>query len=221
MSYILHIDTSADTSSIAITLKGQILTTATNTETRNHAASINNMIEQVLGDINIKSTDLNAVAVCSGPGSYTGLRIAMATAKGICYALDIPLILNDKLALLAGNDATKYTEPASFASILIAREGEYFMGIYGREGDVIVNAAHFTEEKMAEILKFQEKLHITTNVVEDIFYKLKVSFLTLNQDITLDFHYWAKIAYEQYSNQHFTNILYATPQYLKQVYTHK
>lgn len=221
MGYILHIDTSADTSGVAISRDGKLITIEVNMEARNHASAINNMIENVLRKEALKMAELDAVAVCSGPGSYTGLRIAMATAKGICYALDIPLILNDRLQLMAGKDTKRYDSATSFASVLLAREEEYFMAIYNREGDIIVSPSHFSAKEMTEILKFHEKLHITSSVPEDIFYKLKVSFLSLNQDITLDFHYWSTFSFNQFQQKQFADISYAVPQYLKQVYTHK
>jgi tRNA threonylcarbamoyladenosine biosynthesis protein TsaB len=200
---------------------GKIISVVVNEESRNHASAINNMIMQALNSAQIRMMDLSAIAVCSGPGSYTGLRIAMATAKGICYALDIPMLLNDRLQLMAGKNVEKYSNAECFAAILVAREGEYFMGIYNKEGETVTLPAHYLEEGVAEKLKFCEKLHITTNASENLFYKLKVSFLCLNQDITLDFHYWGNYAFKQFQQRQFTDILYAAPQYLKQVYTHK
>lgn len=200
---------------------GNITSVAVNEESRNHASAINNMIGEMLEGAGVKMKDLAAIAVCSGPGSYTGLRIAMATAKGICYALDIPMIMNDRLQLMAGKDVKRFDNAESFAAVLVAREGEYFMGVYNKNGEIVTPALHYLEAEMVEKLRFCEKLHITTNAGEDLFYKLKVSFLSFNQDITLDFHYWANRAFNQYEQEQFTDILYAAPQYLKQVYTHK
>ena len=92
MKYILHIDTSTDIGTIALSGDGRILSYLRTTETRNHAGVINNMIERVISDMKITLEQLSAISVCAGPGSYTGLRIGVATAKGLCYALNKPLI---------------------------------------------------------------------------------------------------------------------------------
>src|ERR1019366_2430074 len=101
MHYLLHIDTSTDTGAVAIGGDGNLLAYRANTETRNHATTINNMINDVLAEVKISLEDLSCIVVCAGPGSYTGLRIGLATAKGLCYALDKPLMLDNRLTLLA------------------------------------------------------------------------------------------------------------------------
>src|SRR5882672_2766392 len=101
MEYLLHIDTSTDTGLLAIGCDGQLLAHSMIEESRNHAGTINNMINSLLADAHISFRQLSAVAVCAGPGSYPGLRIGLATAKVLCYALEKPLILDNKLTVLA------------------------------------------------------------------------------------------------------------------------
>src|ERR1035437_1453422 len=101
MQYLLHIDTSTDTGVVALNCDGVILAYKVNEEARNHASTINIMIEKLLAGVKISLSDLDGIVVCAGPGSYTGLRIGLATAKGLCYALNVPLILDNKLTLLA------------------------------------------------------------------------------------------------------------------------
>lgn len=93
MAYILNIETSTTNCSVAISYKGdQISLKEDNNKQYSHAERLHLYIEQVLTDAGIDSKTLDAVSVSMGPGSYTGLRIGVSAAKGLCFALDIPLI---------------------------------------------------------------------------------------------------------------------------------
>lgn len=222
MSYLLHIDSSADQCGIAVSLDGEIISSEFGAEARNHAASINNLITNTLDAARIELSNIAAVVVCSGPGSYTGLRIAMATAKGICYAIEKPLILSDKLGLLA--QQTSYQPSGNIdiiAAVLVARAHEFFIGIYNNLNETIVSPVHVTEHEMQEMLHKTENLHIVSDLEIEHFNQLKVNFLTLEANIKLDYQSWARVANEAFKCQAFVNPSTASPLYLKQVYTHK
>jgi len=221
MEYILHIDTSGDVGTVTISEKGTLKTLVVSKETRNHAASINTMINEVILDSGIAFTDIKAVAVCSGPGSYTGLRIAMATAKGICYANNLPLIVDDRLSLLAGAyiDHLNIGKNEHVAGILLARENEYFLVIRNGQHMNVVGPKHIEVAEMQELLRESESLHIITDVEREEFYKLSVSFLSFQEDILIDFNYWAKIAWNKLECHEYVDLMTASPLYLKQVFT--
>lgn len=222
MDYILHIDTSTDIGTVAVSGNGNLLTQVVNEEIRNHAGTINNMIAGALKNVNISIAHLSAIAVCAGPGSYTGLRIAMATAKGLCYAAGLPLILNDRLSLLAYTAIKKNKNtPRHIATILTAREKEYFIGIYNNEYSCDVAPIHVSEQELASILHGKENLYIITDVREELFYQLKVSFSGMGANIKLDANAWAELTYLQYNRHDFADLAASVPLYLKQVYTHK
>lgn len=90
--YLLHIETSTESCSVCISANGHIVAINETHQGFNHAANIAVQIQQCLLNANIQITQLAAVAVSKGPGSYTGLRVGVSTAKGLCYALGIPLI---------------------------------------------------------------------------------------------------------------------------------
>jgi tRNA threonylcarbamoyladenosine biosynthesis protein TsaB len=222
MNYILHLDTSSDICSVAISYGGELLHVVAGSESRNHAAYINEMIAQVLSLSGVSFSDISAVAVCEGPGSYTGLRIAMATAKGICYANDLPLILHSKLFLVSFSN-TYFIDPIpahSIAAVLIAREMEYFISVYDSSMDCLVASTHIPEPELADILLKQENLHIISDAPKDLFYKLKVNFIDFQENITIDFKFWSKCAFASYISKEFANVATSVPLYLKQVYTH-
>ena len=89
---ILSIETSTEVCSVAIHQDGTLVASNQSNEAYSHAEKLAPMVEAILNENNVERETLNAIAVSAGPGSYTGLRIGVSTAKGLCYALDIPLI---------------------------------------------------------------------------------------------------------------------------------
>ena len=102
MSYILNIETATKNCSVALAKEGKtICCKEIAEEGYSHAERLHVFIEEIIKEAGIKRNDLSAIAVSQGPGSYTGLRIGVSAAKGLCYALDIPLIAVDTLQALA------------------------------------------------------------------------------------------------------------------------
>ena len=101
MSLILNIETSTSVCSVALSENGYSLSFRENSEGRSHAALLAPFIDLILKENNILPEKLDAIAVSKGPGSYTGLRIGVSTAKGLAFALDIPLIGINTLELMA------------------------------------------------------------------------------------------------------------------------
>lgn len=220
MKHILHIDTSTDTAVIAISGDGQMLKSAINQEARNHASTINGMIEQLLHDLKLSLNSLAAISVVGGPGSYTGLRIGLATAKGFCYALGIPLMQHNKLELLSYQEM-EHSNQKICGTMLAARPDEYFFGLYSSD-QILVEPEHLMAENLINKLSnFNNQLLIIGNFNEEKFQNCKISnveFIEM-QGISLDF--WSKYAFEKFNSNNFVNLSTAEPFYLKQVYTHK
>ena len=108
MSYILNIESSSTNCSISLTKDGNLLSLKEkNDEKYSHSIKLHSYINEVLTDSKVKIKELSAIAVSKGPGSYTGLRIGMSTAKGMCYTLDLPLIALDSLENLLGIETQK------------------------------------------------------------------------------------------------------------------
>ncbi len=101
MALILNIETSTNVCSVALTDNGTVLQRHEDYKGQNHAALLSGYIKECLDEVNRKELKLEAVAVSIGPGSYTGLRIGLSEAKGLAYALDIPLIGIDTLKLMS------------------------------------------------------------------------------------------------------------------------
>ena len=223
MDYILHIDTSGDVGTVAISGNGILLVRINSSESRNHAAVINKMVEEACESIKISLSSLTAIAVCAGPGSYTGLRIAMATAKGLCYAIGLPLMIDDRLSILAGNfvNNNNISENEHVAAVLLARENEYFAVIRNGNNMSIVAPNHMEETNLAYLLRKSESLHIITDMPRALFYKLSINFSSFSEDISIDYNYWAQTAYKKAQCHEYVDFMTATPLYLKQVFTRK
>jgi len=128
---ILLIDTSQETGIVALAEEGRMLTAEENKIAKEHASWLHQAIGRILSEIKITVRDLEAIAVVAGPGSYTGLRVGMAAAKGFCYALKIPLILQNTLSLMAESMIPVAEEKRALICPLIdARRDEVFTALY-------------------------------------------------------------------------------------------
>ena len=222
MKYFLHIDTSGDIGCIAISSDGVLGCKTINTSSRNHAGTINTMVQEMLSEARITLSDLSAIVVCAGPGSYTGLRIGMATAKGLCYALDIPLLLDNKLTLLAYQAYKKYKiKYKYYYPVLLARDKEYFVSVFDQNFINNIPAAHISEGQMEQILQERTEICIISQCISpEILEKYKES-IHVDPNVEIDINSWAFYTFEQYKCNNIVNLSTAEPFYLKQVYTHK
>lgn len=221
MDYLLHIDTSTDIGTVAIGRDGVLAAQRINTESRNHASALNIMINDVLAEAKIDMQQLSGIVVCSGPGSYTGLRIGMATAKGLCYVLDKPLLLNDRLTLLAYQKYKAINKYDYYISLITAREKEYFITIYNKDFVCEVPPQHIFETQLSELLRDKENQYIITDLPELPDYCPKVNIVTLDNNINIDVNDWISHAHQNFLCNNIVNLSQAEPLYLKQVYTHK
>jgi tRNA threonylcarbamoyladenosine biosynthesis protein TsaB len=131
---ILHIETATDICSVVLADNGVVVAEKTSEPIRDHASSLAVYIDEVLKESGVKPSDLKAIAVSKGPGSYTGLRIGVSTAKGLCYALNIPLIAISttqsmaQLFYLNNSEYNGYVVP-----LLDARRMEVYGAIYNQQ----------------------------------------------------------------------------------------
>ncbi|HSR38025.1 MAG TPA: tRNA (adenosine(37)-N6)-threonylcarbamoyltransferase complex dimerization subunit type 1 TsaB [Phnomibacter sp.] len=136
MSLILNIDTSGETGMVALSRQGIIVQYEQNEKQQEHASFLQPAIAAIMQRENATFSDLAAVAVGNGPGSYTGLRVGLASAKGICFAAQLPLITISSLEILAA--AMKQAIPVTATDYLLcpmidARRMEVFMALYNAD----------------------------------------------------------------------------------------
>ena len=153
MALILSLETSTSVCSAALARDGRLLAERVSYEGKSHATLLTVFVEQLLAETGIEATMLDAVAVSQGPGSYTGLRIGVSTAKGICYATGAKLIAIDTLKSMA--IAARKAEPKNnlYCSMIDARRMEVYTAIYntnleqiGSTRALIIDNDSFTDE---------------------------------------------------------------------------
>ncbi len=218
MPLLLHIETATDTCSVALSDNGKTIAFEEIHNSRSHASLLSVFIENILKQNSFAYADLDAVVVSCGPGSYTGLRIGVATAKGLCFALQKPLIAINTLHNMATWNRANKANPAYFYCPMIdARRMEVYTALYDDKLNVTkpVEAVILTEQFLKEELankkiiffgngaqKFKEFAGNNINAVFDD------SFLISSQGMI-------ELGEEKYKNKQFEDVAYFEPFYLK------
>ena len=217
MSYILNIESSTTNCSISLSVEGKVISIKEyNDEKYAHSANLHSFIKYVLNESNVSINELSAIAVSNGPGSYTGLRIGVAAAKGLCYALDIPLISISTLLVLAKQ--IKFKKDGLIIPVMDARRNEVYSAVYDKsynkireEISEIINEDSFSELVLKNKLHFigsgQEKCKRLIKTNSNFIFSSKSKFPSANE--------MASLSFEKYNNSKFEDIAYFEPDYLK------
>lgn len=226
MSYILSIETSTAICSVAIHNEGKLMANADLYLEKSHSNSLTPLIEQLLHHCDLKMTVLNAIAVSSGPGSYTGLRIGLSTAKGLCYALDIPLISISSLDSMTIQVLNFHKGSNSiYIPMLDARRMEIFykvsdvdLGEIGKMSNLILDESSFNGY-------FNKYKHIFLfgNGSEKAFDLLKNQsdkFIWIDK-VNPSAQFYGEMAFKKFKNEQFEDLAYFEPNYGKEFYSPK
>jgi tRNA threonylcarbamoyladenosine biosynthesis protein TsaB len=133
MSLILNIDTASENAHVSLAKEGLILHLLSNESQKEHASFLQTAIQQLIKSTGINLKDIDAVAITAGPGSYTGLRVGMASAKGLCYALKKPLITISTLEVLTSSALQLFptdNKDLLYCPMMDARRMEVFTAVY-------------------------------------------------------------------------------------------
>jgi tRNA threonylcarbamoyladenosine biosynthesis protein TsaB len=220
MSLILNIDTAIDTASVCLSDDNEVLQLELNENQKDHAKWLHTAIASVLQKTDKTINELNAVAVSIGPGSYTGLRVGLASAKGICYALNIPLIAISTLKMIAL--ATRQDEISDYNMIcplIDARRMEVFTALYDME---LVEknppeAITLDENSFSEILT-ENRVLFCGNGNKKL-QEIITSPNALFNNTVANASHLAKLSYEHFINKDFANLAYTDPLYIKEFYS--
>lgn len=213
MTYILNIETATKNCSVSLAKDGQtILCKEIAEQGYSHAERLHVFIEEILKETKVKIQELHAVAVSKGPGSYTGLRIGVSTAKGLCYALGIPLIALDTLQVLAHQVSV---DNGIIVPMLDARRMEVYSAVFDKNHQKIkeVQAEILTENSYSEISQTvyfigdcQEKCQ-TVLTQPNFKFLPEILFPSANQ--------MSQLSYEKFNQNDFEDVAYFEPFYLK------
>jgi tRNA threonylcarbamoyladenosine biosynthesis protein TsaB len=217
MARILSIETSTSICSVAIHEQGELLALAEIKEPGAHAEKLVSLVDAALKQANLRLVDLAAVAVSQGPGSYTGLRIGVSTAKGIAYALDIPLIGINTLQAMAASQ--KIAEGEYVVAVLDARRQEVYTQTFGDSLQELspIEAVVLEEGVFASILE-KGRVHFVGDGVEKVKEEIQHGNAMFIADwaISLSAKNMGALAFEKHARQEWEDLAYFVPNYLKE-----
>jgi len=220
---ILSLETSSPVCSVALHQDGRLVGQSELRLEKSHSSHLSVLVNQLLENSQYTLRDLAAVAVSDGPGSYTGLRIGAAAAKGLCFALDLPLIAVSTLQAIAGQVAayTVAAEDVLFCPMLDARRMEVYSALYAADGrEVLAPAPLILEpDTLAEQLAHHRLLFFGNGAAK--FQPLvadqpHAGFLGGIEPSAIAVGTLAQAAFVR---QDFRDVAYYEPFYLKEVYT--
>lgn len=212
-NYILNIETATKNCSVSIAQNGKtIICNQIAEEGYSHAERLHVFIEESIAAAGITFKDLVAVAVSQGPGSYTGLRIGVSAAKGLCYALEIPLIAVDTLQALA---AQATIENGLIVPMLDARRMEVYSAIFSNKLEVkrAILAEVITEDSFQE---YDETLYFVGDCADKCKEVLTQSNFVFLEDIKYpSANEMSALSYAKFIKNDFADVAYFEPYYLK------
>ena len=217
MAVILNIETATERCSVAIGKDGNLLVEKTSEEQYSHAAKLTLLIEQCLSSVKLELADLDAVAVSSGPGSYTGLRIGSSTAKGICYALDKPLIAISTLHSLAWASILKEAKaPAVYIPMIDARRMEVYAEGYDESCSTTFSSRPVVvdENSFSDILESGRSIVLSGNGSDKCKEVLKHPQIKY-QEIYCSASHLIPLAEKAFQQGQLADLAYFAPSYLK------
>ena len=219
MSCILHIDTSTDACSVAVSQDGAVIFHEEELEGPAHAQVIGGMVDEAISFTDSHAIPFDAVAVSSGPGSYTGLRIGASIAKGICYGRNLKLIAIPTLELLCvpvllGHELE---DDALLCPMIDARRMEVYTALYTRALKPIVE----TEAKVIDTDSFKEQLDLRpiyflgngAKKCEDVITHPNAHFIDGIRPLA---NWMSPLAEKRHANEQFEDVAYFEPYYLKE-----
>jgi tRNA threonylcarbamoyladenosine biosynthesis protein TsaB len=217
MGYIIQIETATTSCSAALTNNGVILGLKEVNARNIHAEVLTLFIDELIAAAGITYTAIDAVAVSCGPGSYTGLRIGVSTAKGLCFALDKPLIAVETLQAMAAGVAADIAENMLLCPMIDARRMEVYTAVYNKAGDVIKPTAAeiITAESFADLLAGSKVLFFGDGAEkcrEVLGTNANASFL---DEFSNSAAHLTKIAEQKLLALDFEDVAYFEPYYLK------
>ena len=220
LALIINIDTATEYGSVCLSNNGIVLGYINSSEQKAHATFVHMAVEALLSESNKSLNDLNAVAITAGPGSYTGLRVSMASAKGFCYALSIPLIAVNTLKVMA-YAALSQSNDLLCCPMIDARRMEVFTALYNRDLNELVQSGPviLDENFLIDYISENRIIFIGNGVAK---YRAKYNhpnciFIEIKSDAT----HLAKMAINYYKQHFFEDSTYFEPKYLKSIYLNK
>ncbi|NJO70304.1 MAG: tRNA (adenosine(37)-N6)-threonylcarbamoyltransferase complex dimerization subunit type 1 TsaB [Bacteroidetes bacterium] len=223
MPLILNIETAAESCSVALSKEGVVIGSVEGEELRSHASALTVLIDYLLKSKSISLHDLDAIAVSKGPGSYTGLRIGVSVAKGLCYGAQKPLIaVNTLQSMMQGlreqhpDFGSQFQDHTIFCPMLDARRLEVYLALFGKDGKMIAETeARIIDENSFDALLPNHPMVFFGSGAEKCKTIIKNSHAHFIDHFGLEARFMAPLSYEYFQHNQFENVAYFEPFYLK------
>lgn len=213
MATILNIETSTKNCSVSIAKDGiQLCLVEENDENYAHGEKLNQFIDWCINGAEIEINDIEAVCVSKGPGSYTGLRIGVSSAKGLSYGLDIPLLAMDSLDVLVESQIN--TDVDLIIPMIDARRMEVYTALFDNKGNQLTETeAKVIDESSFEDLKGKKIVFVGDGAekCQDVLAHLNATFIQTFPSA----QFMIRKAQQNFDEQNFEDVAYFEPYYLK------
>ena len=225
MAFIINIETSTEVCSVNLSKNGKLLFEKESIDGLNHSELLTVFIEELFRENNLEMKSIDAVAVAKGPGSYTGLRIGVSVAKGLCYALGKPLIAlstPDAMGIFTSQNPEQFSIESKnlnsllFCPMIDARRMEVYTALYNLKGEQLepVSAKVIDEESFSEKLK-TSKIAFFGNGADKCKKALNHPNALFSGPLKASARFMIKLTEEKYNKKEFENVAYFEPFYLK------
>ncbi|WP_175635176.1 tRNA (adenosine(37)-N6)-threonylcarbamoyltransferase complex dimerization subunit type 1 TsaB [Pedobacter ghigonis] len=217
MAKILQIETATAVCSVALSVDGKTVSVKEETGQNLHASRLTLFIDEVLKNAGLNYSELDAIAVSKGPGSYTGLRIGVSTAKGLCYALDKPLIAIETLKMMAAGFESENPDYTGLIGPMIdARRMEVYTSVFDTSLNVLLptEAKIIDETSFADLLATQQITFLGDGAAKcaDVLTHENAHFDAANFNTAA---YMSALAETAFQQRNFEDVAYFEPFYLK------
>ena len=215
MARILCLETATTNCSVAVGIDGEVVALIEeNTPNYSHSEQLHVFIEKAIAEASLQLSDLGAIAVSKGPGSYTGLRIGVSAAKGLCFSLDVPLISIPTLESMAKQIQLSSNEVA--IPLLDARRMEVYSRTFNHEYEAISETkAEIISKDSFEVYKSFQKVHLIGSGATKCQEILKDPVFQFHTDIVPSAKEMVELAQKKYEASAFEDVAYFEPYYLK------
>jgi len=223
MSFILNLESSTEICSVALSRDGKITDLMENADGMNHARLMSVYVQEIMQRNKLNFDGLSAIAVSKGPGSYTGLRIGVSLAKGLCYAGNIPLIAISPLQAMSSHviaNKNRWKLPESdnltFCPMIDARRMEVYMTLYNIHNQEVesVSARIIHENSFDDLLR-QKPVAFFGNGSEKLRPVITHPNAFFIPDIKTSAQFMCSLSNKAFENKHFVDLAYFEPFYLK------
>ena len=221
MNFILNIHTATENAIVNLCDGAEVLNTFENSDPKQHASFLHVAINQILLDAHIQANELCAIGVTAGPGSYTGIRVGLASAKGLCFALNIPLVTFNTLEVMALSLIDNVSKESLYCSMIDARRMEVFTAIYDQNlKEIIPPSAIVLTKNSFEDLISRHSIYFTGSGIE--------KFENLNPDVpksnffngpAISTKTFGAFSWKKFQEKKFVNAANASAIYIKEFQT--